>query len=413
MTREFENMLYLFGCGATGREPLTEHCVSIKKIRDISISQNVWPVVYLAVRKKLQSGEVQIPEEIYSQLELSFDANIGKTLQKNEFNKSTIRELEKNGIKCCLFKGMALANLYDIPYTRVSSDVDILISPEKEKAAETILENLGYHIKRRLEYEHHSEAFHPIGGTIEVHISTMRKNWDDIIFSNKIAYNEEYTSIDDGIHTLGINDTLINTATHFIKHFVRSGAGVRHIMDMLLFMKKYEAQIDWEKFNNLMKELRYDKLIDTAKMLGVKYWGFNFENFNCVEDEVLEIFIDDIEKGGVFGGNDGARSETYAQFTKKRKKLSEAEYKRYSVSNMDKTLFQKIFPEKEYMKESYGMKNDNLFSLIAAHIRRIKSIIGSIVSGKRDFEQYMYGERKETTEQVKERIELFEKLDIV
>lgn len=413
MTQDFKNMLYLFGCGATRREPLTEHCKNIRRIRDISISQNVWPIVYSAVRKKLQSGEVQIPKEIYSQLELSFEANIGKTLQKNEFNKNTIRELEKNGIKCCLLKGMALANLYDIPQTRVSSDVDILISSEKEKEAEAVLEKLGYDIKKRLEHEHHSEAFHPIGGTIEVHISMMRKNWDDIIFSNKIAYSEDYISIENGVYTLGINDTLINTATHFIKHFVRSGAGVRHIMDMLLFMKKYESEIDWEKFDFLMKELQYDKLIDAAKSVGVKYWGFEFENFTCVDDDLIELFITDIEKGGVFGGNDGARSETYAQFTKKRKKMSAAEYKKYSISNMDKTLFRKIFPEREYMKKSYGMKKDNLFSLLAAHIRRIKSIVGSILSGKKELQQYMYGEGKETTQQVKERIRLFEKLNII
>lgn len=413
MTQEFKNMLYLFGCGATGHQPVAEHCVNIRKIRDISIAQNVWPIVYSAIRKKLSDGEVKIPDDIYSQLELAFQTNVGKTIQKNEFNKNVIKNLKQNGVECCLLKGMALASLYNIPETRVSSDVDILIPPEDEDKAEVVLKDLGYNVNKRLEFEHHSEAFHPIGGTMEVHISMMRKNWDDIIFSNKIEYCEEYISIEDGIYTLGINDTLINTVTHFIKHFVRSGAGVRHIMDMLLYMKKYESQINWEKFNSLMNELQYGKLIDTAKSVGVKYWGFEFENFTCVDAELIDLFLTDIEKGGVFGGNDAARGETYAQFTQKRKKMSALQYKKYSVSNMERTLIQKIFPEKEYMMKFYGMKNGGICSLAAAHIRRIKSVFGNILSGKIGFEQYMYGESKEITEQVNERIDLFRKMNII
>ena len=154
-------------------------------------------------------------------------------------------------------------------------------------------------------------------------------------------------------------------------------------------------------------------MIDAAKSLGVKYWGFDFKNFSCVDDGVLEGLIDDIEKGGVFGGKDDVRTQTYAQFTQRRKNLSTSEYRKYSLSNMDKTLLQKIFPEKEYMRIAYGVKNNNIFSLIAAHIRRIVSIVGNILSGKKDFSQYAFGESKETTQQVKERIELFKKLDMV
>lgn len=413
MTQDFENMLYLLGCGATGKEPLKEHCFNIQKIREISISQNIWPIVYSAVRKKILSGEISVPDEIYDQLEMSFQANIGKTLQKNEFNKNTIKKLEKNGIECCLFKGIALAALYDIPETRVSGDVDILIKPEKEAETINVLQKLGYSVEKRQKYDHHSSAVHPIGGEMEIHISVMRKNWDDIIFENRIKYNEEYVILENEIKTLGINDALLNVTTHFIKHFVRSGAGVRHIMDMLLYMKHYEEQINWDRFNALMDELHYRKLIDAAKSVGVKYWGFTFEDFESVDAGVLNNFIDDIERSGVFGGKDDARNETYAKFTQRRKKLSLSEYKKYSIKNMDRTLLQKLFPNKEYMKRVHKMKGDSLFSLITAHLRRIWNIIVSIINGKKDFSQYAYGESKKTTQQVKERLNLFESLNII
>lgn len=413
MTREFENMLYLFGCGATGKEPLAEHCTEIRKIRDVSITQNVWPVVYSALRAKILSGEIKIPVEITQKLELSFQANIAKTIQKNEFSKNTIRTLEENSVECCLFKGMTLSRFYHIPETRISSDVDILIDAENEDKAVEVLEKLGYDVKDRADYDHHRSAIHPIGGEMEIHISVMRKNWNDIIFMNEIGYSNERLEMENGIKTFGVNDMLMNTTTHFIKHFVRRGAGPRHIMDMLLCMKKYETHIDWDNFYAIMKKLRYDVLIDVAKTVGVKYWGFSFERYNEAEEEVIEQFLTDMEKGGVFGGNDSKRAETYARFTQRRKKLSPSEYKKYSTTNMDRTFFHKLFPNREFMKKAYGMKDDRFLSLISAHIKRAFNIIRNLITRKKDFNTYMYGESKEVSLQVKERIDLFEKLGII
>lgn len=413
MTRDFENMLHLFGCGALGKEPLAEHCVNIRKIREISVEQNVWPIVYCAIRKKIECGEVKIPEKIYAELEISFEANLAKTIQKNEFNKNVIRTLTQQGVESCLFKGMALAELYDVAETRVSGDTDILIKPEDEAKASEILKKLGYDVKERVSNEHHASAIHPIGGELEVHISVMKKNWDDIIFSDKISYKEEYITFDDGIQTLGINDGLINVATHFIKHFVRKGAGVRHMMDLLLYIKKYEDQINYAEFDALMEELHYKKLIDTVKTLGAKYWGMAFENLQETDKEIVNKFLEDVEKGGVFGMNDVKRRETYFIFTQRRKKLSEKEYKKFSLTKMDKTIYQKIFPDKEYMIRGYGLKKPYGIWLFGAHIKRWFGIFCNIVTGKKNVETYLYGRGKETSEQANERIELFEKLDII
>ena len=58
MTQEFENMLYLFGCGALGKEPENKWLTEIRKIRAKALEQQVWTVVYGAIRKKLSSNEI-------------------------------------------------------------------------------------------------------------------------------------------------------------------------------------------------------------------------------------------------------------------------------------------------------------------------------------------------------------------
>ena len=93
MTQDFTNMLYLFGASALGREVKTEYCKNLSKIRDLSLMQEVWDVVYSGVRSKIESGEVKIPHEIYLSLEKTFLANVELNIQKTQFNLASIRTL--------------------------------------------------------------------------------------------------------------------------------------------------------------------------------------------------------------------------------------------------------------------------------------------------------------------------------
>jgi hypothetical protein len=144
-----------------------------------------------------------------------------------------------------LLKGTTLAALYAEPEARISGDTDVLINSDKEDKASEVLKTLGYEVSKREEHEHHFEAKHPIGGLMEVHVELIQKSVSDMAFYNKVEYNEEFRIHQNGVKTFGFNDGLVYNAVHFIKHFVKSGAGVRHIMDMLLYMKKYEEEIDF------------------------------------------------------------------------------------------------------------------------------------------------------------------------
>ena len=64
MTREFESMLHLFGCGALGKEVNNEYCINLSKIRELSLAQEVWDVVYAGVREKIIAEEVKIPPDL-------------------------------------------------------------------------------------------------------------------------------------------------------------------------------------------------------------------------------------------------------------------------------------------------------------------------------------------------------------
>ena len=102
MTHEFENMLYLFGAAATGKEIDVSRSENLGRIRELAVSQEIWDVIYAALRAKIEDGSIAVPPEIYMRLEKTFLSNVALNIRKTEFNLATIKKLEENGIKCLI-----------------------------------------------------------------------------------------------------------------------------------------------------------------------------------------------------------------------------------------------------------------------------------------------------------------------
>ncbi len=368
MTQDFTNMLYLFGAAATGGEIKTEYCKNLSKIRDLSLMQEVWDVVYGGVRSKIESGDVKIPSEVYLKLEKTFLSNVALNIQKIEFNLSSLKKLEEHGIKCAILKGITISRFYAMPETRVSSDMDILIDSADEGKAVKILTDLGYDCEERAKNDHHMKANHKKGGLLEVHVALHSVPTNDIILDDEIRYDEEFYRLPDGTYTLGIQDNLIYLSAHLIKHLVNDATGVRQMMDLLLYMKEYENEIDWDKYNSLMKKLGYDTLIRVIKGIGVKYFKMEFADAiteGCGFEELLE----DCEIGGVFARNEKERAQFFSIYTKRRSGKGTFSYLLFRAFKSERSVFALIFPPVEAIKERfpYVKKNPLLLPIGWAH----------------------------------------------
>ena len=353
MTQDFTNMLYIFGAAATGREVKTEYCKNLSKIRDLSLMQEVWDAVYSGVRPKIESGEVKIPPEIYTALEKTFLSNVALNIQKTQFNLASLRTLEENGIKCAVLKGITISRLYAVPEVRVSSDMDILIEAKDEEGAVKILTDLGYDCEERSKNDHHMKATHKTGGLLEVHVALHSVPTNDIILDDEIRYNEEFYRLPDGTYTLGIQDNLVYLSAHLIKHLINDATGVRQMMDLLLYMKEYENEIDWDKYNALMKKLGYDTLIRVIKGIGVMYFGMEFDDA-ITEGNGLEELLEDCEIGGVFGRNEKDRARFFSIYTQRRSKKGTVSYLFYRLFKSERSVFSLLFPPVSAIKERFS-----------------------------------------------------------
>ena len=352
MTQEFENMLYLFGAAATGKEIDTQRCVNLSKIRELALSQEVWDVVYSGVREKIASGEVAVPPEIYQRLEKTFVSNVALNIRRVEFNLNTLRKLQNEGIKCCVLKGITVARLYAMPEVRISSDMDILIELQDEEETTRILRDLGYECENRAKYDHHMKARHEIGGLLEVHVALHRVATNDIILDDEIRYEEEFMLLDNGIYSMSVNDALIFLSAHLIKHLINDATGMRQMMDLLLYMKEYESQIDWERYNSLMKKLGYEKLISVIKGIGVRYFGMEFDGA-ITSGNGMEELLEDCEIGGVFGITEKDRKQFFLFFVKNRSGHNNVQDSLYRLTKSEKSTSSMLFPTLSSMKKRF------------------------------------------------------------
>ena len=336
MTNAFENMLYLLGSGARGYEVSLQD-VDIDSVRKCAISQGVWPIVYKALEK---THDV-------SKYRMEFIAIISKYVLRKDFSLKMIRELEKNGIKCCIIKGPVVARFYHMPDCRISGDIDVYINSDDENKAADILRENGYRVEPRTKNGHHFLAVHNIGGPLEVHVSMSEKTAEDIAFDGKISYSNAFktATIDENEYNImNENDELIQLTTHCIKHFVSSGCGIRQVLDMLLCMEKNKENIDLDWYNQLFKELRYDKFIEVAKSIGAIYFGYDYP---VCHKELIDKVLTDMENGGSFGYEADDRVDFFKIYCNERAKSQNLNSKIHMKKRAIRVMFFKLFPTKK------------------------------------------------------------------
>lgn len=337
-------MLYLFGANANGIAAKTDGQINIEKIRTLSLQQGVWTMVYPELSKLCDTSKYQ----------QEFLTMISRGMMRTEFTLGILKNLEENGVKCCLLKGATISPLYNEPDCRISGDTDILIAPKDEEKVSKLLSEYGYTVEKRNPNHHHMTTSHPVGGILEVHVSLYSKASEKFLFNDISMVNQPWEKAEingNSYYVLSTRDSLMYLTAHYIKHFVNRGGGVRQIMDLLLFIEKNKEKIDFAEYDLLMKKLKYDTLLDTVKSIGAMYFGFNYEVKN---QSLAEKVLSDTEEGGIFGFSAGNRETFLEEYCKKRTTGSQAKSKVFLSVNQEYGY--KWFPKQEELINKYKYK---------------------------------------------------------
>ncbi len=300
MDNNFLAMIKLFAYGSTGNMQEMSYDFDCKKVMDYAQEQGVWQIDFVALQKLQKEGKIQADSLWFDNTNLQVVMsclNNSATLEKSH---KIMADLNKAGIKNCLIKGETLAKLYFKPECRISGDTDVYIGNGDDKTACEILYKHGYTIEPKTDNSNHYNCTHPRFGELELHTTLYDKIMHDIWFYNINIVEEEYINCGN-YNTLGYTDGCLYVVLHAIKHFLSAGFGVRHIMDLLLYMENHYDKMDTQRFFDIIKQLKYFHFVEVMAGIGEKYFGIKSKFDACYTNEEVQNVMEEIYKGGIFG----------------------------------------------------------------------------------------------------------------
>lgn len=158
-----------------------------------------------------------------------------------------LSSLERSGVRCVPLKGLLLKELYPKPYLRLSVDVDILCDARQFGQVEQVMSPLGYTLQHRggchdvyvkapnLNVEIHNKLFHTPASWREF----SKQAW-----KRAVPY-QEYQAV----RQFTLEDSYLYLMLHTSKHLRAAGAGLRSVLDQMLFLLRYADMLNWEEVN--------------------------------------------------------------------------------------------------------------------------------------------------------------------
>ncbi|WP_197020357.1 nucleotidyltransferase family protein [Prevotella sp. P6B1] len=226
----------------------------------------------------------------------------------NENLKTLESYFHDKGIRTLLLKGQGCASLYRNPLHRNSGDIDLFVGLDQYEAVKNILKEDGIAIEKETRkdlhfmwhdtpVECHKMALHYYSPIINQPLQRINRAEE---------WREPRSFILEG-QEIGQPNPTYNAFfifMHIHHHFVQTGIGLRQICDWTLFLHRHCAEIDWDKIQQYLKDVR-------ATLAWVSFYGFAKEylalDINAPEwmrqykKEDVQFLFSDIMAVGNFG----------------------------------------------------------------------------------------------------------------
>jgi len=410
---DFERVLQLFVNGAIGIKTDIDMAGDIENILKIAYEHNIYFSIVSALFMSEEATAAFEEEEPSARRELK---NVQLKNYVRMFTLSGIfARFEEAGIPYALLKGHTVGMLYKDPYSRVSGDVDLLINPRDEKRARKILCENGF-VERaaRTKEEKHGIYRHPIIGMLELHISLFNKKTSDIWFNaadghfdveaGELSFETlEKIEIEDmHFYTLEINKRVEYLFLHNVKHFILGGSSIRAIMDFYLTYTSCRG-IDYEAFYEKIRCMGLEVFFRAMLTTVARFCEINEEKlpfFEKCDDELVDFFLYDMEKGSWFGyGNEGKTEDSWKSFEEQKREESGTR-----KSSRIGSVLKHIFPPVGRLKRNYPYSKKCAILLPVAWLHRAIRIAFGKVS---------VPEKAKLESREVERIELLKKMAIM
>ncbi len=209
--------------------------------------------------------------------------------QKYEMSR-IIAAFDEHKIDYMLLKGAELKAIYPKPEMRPMGDIDVLIKTAQYKQIKPIMESFGF---KEFGESNHEYIWKKSSCLIELH-KFLIPSYNTDYFSYygngwKLAKKTVGTR-----YSLSKEDNLIYLFTHFSKHYRDSGIGLRHIIDIWVYITN-NPDLDNDYVYSQLKRLKLDEFYNNI-IATLKYW-FRDEPSNNITEFITEFIFNN----GVYG----------------------------------------------------------------------------------------------------------------
>lgn len=232
-----------------------------------------------------------IPQEIKQKFNKKMYERLSVCENQNAEVNKVFNFLEDNNLKYMPLKGINLQKLYPQKDMRFMADVDILIKPEDITIINSFLLREGYTFKVESNHEYVYE----------------KKPYTTIEFHKYLipSYNEDmYAYYGDGWklakkewgskYILNDEDEFIYIFTHFAKHYRDTGAGLKMLIDIWLYLNK-KQNLDLIYIKEQLNKLKLLNFFDNVMEL-INCW-FGDGEYNEITKNMTVFILD----SGTFG----------------------------------------------------------------------------------------------------------------
>lgn len=359
LAKTYLDTVHLFASGMKGILPEGDrryHQEEIEEIEKTARSQGVWPVVFAVLKKLSEKGLADIGADKLAKWQMELNLKVLEYTLRQEAMYSFL-EQELSFSNPVMLKGDLISDLYANPELRFSGDTDILIDPKDEKAVLDAFRKAGGEYRPRGENNNQAVCVHPKAGKFEVHISLDTKEVTEVWYDNLDFGGEQkrQVTLKNGhtVTALGVTDGAINMVLHFLKHFISGIAHLKMLGDSILYLSHYRDEIDFGRIDSVMTHLGYEKIYETIKYIGNRYFGFSNLLADASYEELSRKIFSDLQ----FCANEGYEEEklsAYREYSQGRyENYHKKNYSEYQAKLNRRDRMKRWFPQKTVLYQEY------------------------------------------------------------
>lgn len=263
----------------------------------------------------LQNSHISPPEELYKMQQRALMMAAYAVRQECEAER-LFALLKQKGLDFLPLKGAVLKNMYPQSGMRYMGDIDVLIKEEQYSEIETIMRENGYAFVCESNHEYVWD----------------KRNTLHVEFHKRLipSYNKDYFAYygdgwrlahpaDGSEYAMTDEDFLIYIFTHLAKHYRDSGIGLKHFIDIWVYLEK-KSDLDMEYvrreleklqlsdfFDNVLKTLGvwFDGREDSAQTEMITEWTFASGTYGSADKSVISAALRDDAQAGKQTGRIG------------------------------------------------------------------------------------------------------------